>query len=152
MSRGRSVLRHPVQFAIACAVLFWSLLAVVISGSRLVSVYLSKSDFSVISSYEKCEQPYNNRCERHYTIRDQVTGDERDLVPFGGQFPISPLPDDVHILKRGYSFVYEVSGEREEWPSLGFYSFVLMCGLLVSVGWFYLGGISFVKRCIERDE
>lgn len=141
-----------MQFAIACAVLFWSLLAVVISGSRLLSVYLSRNDFSVISSYEKCEQPYNNRCERHYIIRDQMTGDEGDLVPFGGQFPISPLPDDSHIRKRAYSFVYEVSGEREELPSLGSYSFVLMCGLLVSGGWFYLGGISFVKRCIEREE
>jgi hypothetical protein len=142
----------PLKFTLVCALLFWSCWAVVVSGSRLISVYASQSDYSVVLSYQECAKPYNNRCDRHYILREGADGTETDLVPFAGQFPVDPLPVEMHIRKEKRSFIYEIDGTKDVWPSLAFYLVVLICGLGVIGIWFYLGGISYLRRSLERDD
>lgn len=104
-----------------------------------------------MSSYEKCEEPYNNRCVRHYVVQDAVTGRQHDLVPFDGQFPVSPLHDGIHIRKKGRGFIYEIDGEQQEWQGLAVNYWLLLGSLLIIGLWFYLGGVSFVMECIKRN-
>jgi hypothetical protein len=139
---------HPIQFVLALGVLLLSSFAALMGGSRLKSVYFDESDFVVLSSYEKCSEPYNNRCVRHYIVQQQTTGAKADLVPFGGQFPVSPLPDDIHIRKK-QGFIYEVEGDQVEWPDLALNYWLLIGGLLVFGLWFYLGGMPLLIRCLR---
>jgi len=148
----RLSVENPVLCTLVCAVLFWSCWVVVFSASQLTKVFTFEGNFSVVSSYVQCEQPYNNRCRRHYILRNRDSGVEDDIVPFAGQFPVDPMPDDMHIRKTKNSFIYEIDGSEERWPSLVFNLVIFSCGLVAILLWFYLGAIPFLKRSIDFDD
>lgn len=114
-----------------------SLFAIVVCAQRIIKTFTLSMDFVVEDSYQVCEQPLNNRCITHYTVK-KSDGKEDDFVPFGYQFEEDLSLSDQHILKTRCSFIYQINGVEKPWPYLWQHIFVLLAGMAGIIFWFYL--------------
>jgi hypothetical protein len=125
-------------------ILLLSLLSTLICGYRIVAMFFLTTDFVVEKSYQVCEQPLNNRCETHFSIR-LPEGSARDFVPFGTEFERDDLHEGAHIAKQSFGFDYGVSGLPMRWPSLMQQVLLFLAGLVGFVVWWTLHGPEYLR-------
>lgn len=140
---------NPLLFAPVTLVLVLSLLAVSLCGSSIVAMFFLRTDFAIERAYKVCEQPLNNRCVSHYTIRSS-DGGIRDLVPFGQVLDSGDFFEGAHITKRNVGFDYSLNGIARRWPSLREQWLLFSGGAVGLVVWWSLRGPDFLRLWLDR--
>lgn len=104
MMRSPHLPRVMTHLGFWLALLVWSFL-----GWHLAEHLLFKGDFTVLESFQECEQPMNNRCSPIYRIREG-SGDEHveTLSSFLGEVAVGR-----HIQKETFAMSYRVNGRPE---------------------------------------
>lgn len=130
-------------------ILALSLVATLVSGDRIARMYLLTVDFVVEQSYRVCEQPLNNRCVTHYSIRlsDRST---QDFVPFGTELG-GDFYEGEHIVKDSVGFRYMVGSLPERWPFLWQQTFIFLLGVGGLVLWYMLRGPGYLRLWIDPE-
>lgn len=139
---------NPFKFVFTALLLFMSLAAIVVCGSRIVKFFSLLDNFVIGDSYLVCEKPLNNRCVRHYTIY-RGNGLKSDFVPFGTEFTSNYLDKGLKFEKRDYGFSYKINDQYEQWPLLGQQVIIFFLGLFGLTFWCVLGGFEILKNWLR---
>lgn len=126
MQSARRLSYGPLAFA---------LLAWLFAGSEIYQRAAIELHGAIVSAVTSCMQPANNRCATEYVVKSQ-DGSEHSYVagPTDKALP-RRLPIGTQIDKRKWSLSYTVDGqERRDFP-LGFYSAILLLGLMCAIWW-----------------
>lgn len=134
---------NPLLFAPILMLLFLSCIGISICTNRIARMYYWSANFTIQSSYRRCEQPLNNRCVTHYDTTD-ANGEAYDFVPFGNQFEPDVLKVELNIEKSSKSFEYRINDSEEQWPYLWQHIFVVIIGVCGIVLWIFLRGPEYI--------
>lgn len=137
----------PVKFLFAASVLVIGLLMGSVCGYRIIRFFFTIDTFEVLSSYNVCEQPLNNRCIRHYIVL-RPDGEKADLVPFGGEFEPYYLNDGFRSSKEKFGFSYRINDNYEIWPQLAETTFAFLSGIFLLIAWYLFGGFAVIRTWI----
>lgn len=133
------------------ALLLLSSLAVWICGQRIVAMYSLQADFEITYIYKVCEQPLNNRCVTHYTIR-LPDGSKNDFVPLGAAFDRVDMYEGSHIVKRHKGFAYEINGVPRRWPHMYEQFGLFLAGLVGLFAWWKGRGPGYMRLWLSGGD
>ncbi len=104
MIRWRRIPKVLTHVGFWLALMVWTVL-----GWQLGEHFLFQGDFTVLQTFQECEQPLNNRCSPVYRLREK-DGDEHveSLRSFLGEVVVGS-----HIQKDRFAMSYRINGDRE---------------------------------------
>lgn len=91
-------------------------------------------DARIVARETICAQPLNNRCRYQYTVRLR-DGQQAKLEGSGFFFDPNDWVAGNVILKKKFSFVYSVNGEKKNWSFALNFIWLLLCSLLAFCLW-----------------
>lgn len=121
------MIRWPRMPKVMTHVGFWlAMLVWIVLGWQLAEHFFFRGDFTVLATYQECEQPLNNRCSPVYRLRER-DGDEHmeTLRSFLGEVAVGS-----HIQKDRFAMSYWVNGHREAMGINGSWLLALLLALL----------------------
>jgi hypothetical protein len=111
-------------------------LAWLFAGSEIYKRVSIDLNGTIVSSETSCVQPANNRCATEYIVKSQDGSRHAYIAGTTDQALPRQLPVGTVVDKHKWSLSYAVSGQERRDSPMGFYSVILVLGLMCAIWWY----------------